>query len=103
MTRDDLFNINVGIVSNLCKFVAKYCPNAIVNMVCKPVNSTMPIASKVFKKAGTYDPKKLFGVTTLDAVRANTLYATKAGLPVAEVNVPVVVGAHTDITILPCS
>ncbi|KNA07086.1 hypothetical protein SOVF_175150 [Spinacia oleracea] len=100
MTRDDLFNINAGIVSNLCKSVAKYCPNAIVNMISNPVNSTVPIASEIFKKAGTYDPKKLFGVTTLDVVRARTFYATKAGLPVAEVNVPVV-GGHAGITILP--
>lgn len=30
----------------------------------------MPIAAEVFRAAGTYDPKKLFGVTTLDVVRA---------------------------------
>lgn len=27
MTRDDLFNINAGIVKNLCTAIAKYCPN----------------------------------------------------------------------------
>lgn len=27
MTRDDLFNINAGIVKNLCQAIAKYCPN----------------------------------------------------------------------------
>jgi malate dehydrogenase len=32
----------------------------------------VPIAAEVFKKAGTYDPKRLLGVTTLDVVRANT-------------------------------
>lgn len=100
MTRDDLFNINAGIVQNLCTAVAKYCPNALVNMISNPVNSTVPIASEVFKKAGTYDPKRLFGVTTLDVVRAKTFYATKAGLPVEEVNVPVI-GGHAGITILP--
>ncbi|CAO2836217.1 unnamed protein product [Amaranthus hypochondriacus] len=100
MTRDDLFNINAGIVKNLCLAVAKYCPNALVNMISNPVNSTVPIASEVFKKAGTYDPKKLFGVTTLDVVRAKTFYGNKAGLPVEEVNVPVV-GGHAGITILP--
>ena len=31
----------------------------------------MPIASEVYKKAGVYDPKRIFGVTTLDIVRAN--------------------------------
>lgn len=55
---------------------------ALVNMISNPVNSTVPIASEVFKKAGTYDEKKLFGVTTLDVVRAKTFYAGKAGVPV---------------------
>lgn len=46
-------------------------------------NSTVPIAAEVFKKAWTYDEKKLFGVTTLDVVRAKTFYAGKAKVPVA--------------------
>ncbi|KAJ8755070.1 hypothetical protein K2173_016675 [Erythroxylum novogranatense] len=100
MTRDDLFNINAGIVKGLCEAISKYCPNALVNMISNPVNSTVPIASEVFKRAGTYDEKKLFGVTTLDVVRAKTFYAGKAKVPVAEVNVPVV-GGHAGITILP--
>ncbi|KAF5961113.1 hypothetical protein HYC85_002322 [Camellia sinensis] len=72
MTRDDLFNINAGIVKTLCEGIAKCCPNAIVNVISNPVNSTVPIAAEVFKKAGTYDPKRLLGVTMLDVVRANT-------------------------------
>ena len=27
MTRDDLFNINAGIVKTLCTAIAKYCPH----------------------------------------------------------------------------
>ncbi|KAL2472709.1 Malate dehydrogenase 2 [Forsythia ovata] len=100
MTRDDLFNINAGIVKSLCTAISKYCPNALVNMISNPVNSTVPIAAEIFKKAGTYDEKKLFGVTTLDVVRAKTFYAGKAKVNVAGVNVPVV-GGHAGITILP--
>ncbi|KAJ0971742.1 hypothetical protein J5N97_019701 [Dioscorea zingiberensis] len=100
MTRDDLFNINAGIVKSLSTAIAKYCPHALVNMISNPVNSTVPIAAEVFKKAGTYDEKKLFGVTTLDVIRAKTFYAGKAGLPVEDANVPVV-GGHAGITILP--
>ncbi|MQK22653.1 malate dehydrogenase, partial [Escherichia coli] len=90
MTRDDLFNINAGIVKSLCTAIAKYCPHALVNMISNPVNSTVPIAAEIFKKAGTYAEKRLFGVTTLDVVRGKTFYAGKAKVPVAEVNVPVV-------------
>lgn len=100
MTRDDLFTINAGIVKNLCVAIAKYCPNALINMISNPVNSTVPIAAEVFKNAGTYDPKRLFGVTTLDVLRAKTFYASHAGVAPEGVNVPVV-GGHAGITILP--
>ncbi|KAG6496624.1 malate dehydrogenase, glyoxysomal-like isoform X1 [Zingiber officinale] len=100
MTRDDLFKINAGIVRTLCEGVAKCCPNAIVNLISNPVNSTVPIAAEVFKKAGTYDPKRLLGVTTLDVVRANTFVAEVLGIDPREVDVPVI-GGHSGITILP--
>jgi len=100
MTRDDLFKINAGIVKSLIEGVAKHCPGAVINMISNPVNSTVPIAAEVLKKAGVYDPKKLFGVTTLDVVRAKTFYAEKKGLETAKVDVPVV-GGHAGITILP--
>ena len=70
MTRDDLFKINAGIVAGLTDAVATHCPKAMINMISNPVNSTVPIAAEVLKKRGAYDPKKLFGVTTLDVVRA---------------------------------
>ena len=38
MTRDDLFNINAGIVKNLITAVAKHCPN-----VCPPLASSIYI------------------------------------------------------------
>ena len=100
MTRDDLFGINAGIVAGLIEGVAKNCPEALVTMISNPVNSTVPIAAEVLKKHGVYNPKKLFGVTTLDVVRAKTFYAEKNGLDVNTVDVPVV-GGHAGITILP--
>ena len=100
MTRDDLFNINAGIVMKLTEAVAKYCPEAIINMISNPVNSTVPIAAETLKKHGVYDPAKLFGVTTLDVVRARTFYAEKNGLDVSATNVPVI-GGHAGVTILP--
>ena len=69
-------------------------------MISNPVNSTVPIAAETLKAMGVYDPKRLFGVTTLDVVRAHTFYAEKKGLDVSKVHVPVV-GGHAGITILP--
>ncbi|KAH9301087.1 hypothetical protein KI387_012670, partial [Taxus chinensis] len=100
MTRDDLFKINAGIVRTLCEGVAKFCPNAVVNIISNPVNSTVPIAAEVLKIAGVYNPKRLIGVTTLDVVRANTFVAEVVGVDPKEVDVPVI-GGHAGITILP--
>ena len=72
MTRDDLFNTNASIVANLAKAAATACPDAMICIIANPVNSTVPIASEIFKKAGVLNPAKIFGVTTLDVVRANT-------------------------------
>ncbi|RWR92197.1 malate dehydrogenase 1, mitochondrial-like protein [Cinnamomum micranthum f. kanehirae] len=69
-------------------------------MISNPVNSTVPIVAEIFKKAGIYDEKKLFGVTILDVVCAKTFYAGKAKVLVSGVNMPVV-GGHAGITILP--
>ena len=84
MTRDDLFNINAGIVKTLCEAIAKCCPKAIVNVLSNPVNSTVLITAEVFKRVGTYDPKRLLGVTMLDVVRANTFVVCATVLEISQ-------------------
>ncbi|XP_055813794.1 malate dehydrogenase, chloroplastic-like [Solanum dulcamara] len=100
MTRDDLFNVNANIVKGLVEAVAVNCPDAFILIISNPVNSTVPIAAEVLKQNGVYDPKKLFGVTTLDVVRANTFVAQKKNLRLIDVDIPVI-GGHAGITILP--
>ncbi|KAG0470132.1 hypothetical protein HPP92_016227 [Vanilla planifolia] len=100
MTREDLFNINASIVKTLVEAVANNCPDAFIHIVSNPVNSTVPIAAEVLKQKGVYDPKKLFGVTTLDVVRANTFVSRKKNLRLVDVDFPVI-GGHSGITILP--
>lgn len=100
MTRDDLFNTNASIVATLAGAAAKVCPDAMIAIISNPVNSTVPIVAEVLKKAGVYDPKRLFGVTTLDITRANTFVAENQGFDVNKTNVTVV-GGHAGTTILP--
>ncbi|GAA5883971.1 hypothetical protein JCM6882_002088 [Rhodosporidiobolus microsporus] len=100
MTRDDLFNANASIVRDLAEACAKVCPKARIGVIANPVNSTVPIVAEVFKKAGVYDPKRLFGVTTLDIVRASAFLSGIAGTKPAETDVPVV-GGHSGPTIVP--
>eukprot|EP00604_Paraphysomonas_vestita_P001804 CAMPEP_0174821290 /NCGR_PEP_ID=MMETSP1107-20130205/6177_1 /TAXON_ID=36770 /ORGANISM="Paraphysomonas vestita, Strain GFlagA" /LENGTH=228 /DNA_ID=CAMNT_0016038149 /DNA_START=355 /DNA_END=1041 /DNA_ORIENTATION=+ len=100
MTRDDLFNTNASIVQGVAAACAKACPNAMFLIISNPVNSTVPIFAETLKKAGVYNKKRLFGVTTLDIVRANTFVAENQGFDVNTTNVPVV-GGHAGTTILP--
>ncbi|KAH6653891.1 malate dehydrogenase [Truncatella angustata] len=101
MTRDDLFNINAGIVKGLIEIAAEVAPKAFILVISNPVNSTVPIAAEVLKAKGVFDPKKLFGVTTLDIVRAETFVAEIGGQKAGhELTVPVV-GGHSGKTIVP--
>merc|ERR1711970_1397746 len=100
MTRDDLFNTNASIVATIAAAAAKVCPEAMLAIISNPVNSTVPIAAEVYKKAGVFNPKKIFGVTTLDVVRSNAFIGEKKGVDPADVNCPVV-GGHAGVTIMP--
>ena len=100
MTRDDLFNINAGIVKTLIQGVASYCPDAWIAIISNPVNSTVPIAAEVLKASGVLNPRRLFGVTTLDVVRANAFVGQILGINPSDVSVPVI-GGHAGKTILP--
>ncbi|WP_462157281.1 malate dehydrogenase [Pseudoalteromonas sp. GB56] len=100
MDRADLFNVNASIVQALAEGIVKNCPKAMVGVITNPVNGTVPIVAEVFKKAGTYDPARVFGVTTLDVIRAETFVAELKGLDVSAVKVPVI-GGHSGTTILP--
>ena len=85
------------------------------------MNSTVPIAAEVFKQAGVYDARRLFGaqlvrlatdmhshrcparvtgVTHLDVMRARAFVAEAMGVPPDGVDVPVI-GGHAGETILP--
>ncbi|KDM92530.1 malate dehydrogenase [Photobacterium galatheae] len=100
MDRADLFNVNAGIVKSLAEKIAVVCPQACVGIITNPVNTTVAIAADVLKKAGVYDERKLFGVTTLDIIRSETFVGELKGLNPREVSVPVI-GGHSGVTILP--
>merc|ERR1712176_210033 len=101
MTGADLFKINAGIVQGLIQGCAENCPDAYILVISNPVNSTVPIAAEVLKKAGKFNPKKLFGVTTLDVVRAETFIGEITGERDPSKTVIPVIGGHSGETIVP--
>jgi len=100
MTRDDLFNTNAGVVRDIAAAIARNCPKALVGIITNPVNSCVPIASEVLKKAGCYDQNRIFGVSTLDIVRACAFIGEAAGHNPLDVSIPVI-GGHSGVTIIP--
>jgi len=99
MTRQDLFNTNATIVAKLAEACAEVCPDAMLGIISNPVNSTVPIAAEIYKKAGK-NPDKIFGVTTLDIVRSNAFIGELKGLDPQNVDCPVI-GGHAGDTIMP--
>jgi len=100
MTRQDLFNTNATIVMNLATACAKVCPKALVGVIANPVNSTVPIVAEVYKKAGVYDKNRLFGITTLDVVRAAKFVGEAKKQSPTKMDITVI-GGHSGITIIP--
>lgn len=110
--------INAGIVRDLATEIAETSPKAFILVISNPVNSTVPIVAEVLRQRGVFDPKRyytipshelsthklfrLFGVTTLDVVRASTFVAEKLGNPslAPHIQVPVI-GGHSGVTVSP--
>lgn len=60
----------------------------------------MPIVASVLEKAGVFDPRRVFGVTTLDVVRSAKFVSEVTGASPAETPITVV-GGHSGVTIVP--
>jgi len=97
--RKDLMNINGNIAKSIVEACAKYCPDAIIGLIVNPVNSVVPAMAQLYEKKGL-DPLKIVGVTTLDVVRANKFIYEATGVPVENINIPVI-GGHAGKSILP--
>lgn len=100
MTRDDLFNTNASIVQTLAEACAEHCPKAHILIISNPVNSTVPIFAEVYKSKGVFDEKRLFGVTSLDVVRASRFVGEIKDADPKDINITVV-GGHSGPTIVP--
>ncbi|MBK6879725.1 MAG: malate dehydrogenase [Elusimicrobia bacterium] len=92
MSRDDLLNINAGIVKNVSEQIAKTSPKAIVIVVSNPLDAMAHVALRV-----TGFPKeRVIGMAgVLDSARLATFLAEAAQVSVEDVQ-PMVLGGHGD-------
>ncbi|KAG8306939.1 malate dehydrogenase, mitochondrial-like [Homalodisca vitripennis] len=100
VTREDLFDLNAPVIKEITEGIAEAAPKAIIAVITNPINSLIPIAAEVLKKAGVFDPKKLIGITTLAVLRARTFIGRAKCIDPMYINIPVV-GGHTGTTIVP--
>ncbi|XP_076679580.1 malate dehydrogenase, mitochondrial [Andrena cerasifolii] len=90
---DEILKRNADTLSDLLPTIIKYCPGAMVAVVMSPINSLIPLAVEMYKKAGVHEYNRLFGVISLECVRANSFFAEMVGIEPECVTVPVIGGS----------
>ncbi|CAF4855178.1 unnamed protein product [Pieris macdunnoughi] len=100
LTESEWFNKNANFIKMISEKVSKQSPLPFFGIVTEPLNTLVPMASEIMRNHGDYNPKKLFGITTVDALRAQTIYAAENNLNPIDCVVPVICG-HSNKTIVP--
>lgn len=96
-SREELININAGIVRDICGNVKKYAPNAILIVVSNPLDAMVFVAKQV---TGFPRERVIGSAGVLDSARFRTYLAMAAGVSVEDVQA-IVLGAHTDKDMVP--
>ncbi|KAL9911223.1 uncharacterized protein ACN427_005521 [Glossina fuscipes fuscipes] len=99
-SRDSLFEKNVGIVGEIVMEAAEVCPDAMFVIITNPVNSFVPLTAEILKSKNVYDPKRLFGMSFLDSVRASVFVGDALMRNPQKTKIPVI-GGHSRSTIVP--
>src|SRR5437764_1658321 len=92
MSRDDLININTGIVKNVAENVAKHSPQAVLIVVSNPLDAMVYVA---WKSSG-FPTKRIVGQAgVLDTARYRSFLAAEIGCSVEDVHA-LLLGGHGD-------
>jgi malate dehydrogenase len=92
MSRDDLLATNARIVRDVSRQVVEYSPNAIVIVVCNPLDAMVHVAAKVTG----FPMQRVMGMAgALDSARFRYFLAAELGVSVADVQC-VLMGGHGD-------
>ncbi|MEW9824769.1 MAG: malate dehydrogenase [Candidatus Symbiodolus clandestinus] len=101
MQRKDLFTANAAIIDSLIQKIVLVAPEACLGIITNPLNSLVPLAATLLAKAGVYNWRKLFGITTLDQIRAAAFIAEFIDTEPQAILPPPVIGGHSAETLLP--
>ncbi|CAD6575594.1 MAG: hypothetical protein ASARMPREDX12_007388 [Alectoria sarmentosa] len=100
-SRDSSFQQSALVMRELVREYAGVCAEAIMLVVTNPVNAIVPFIAELLKRYGVFDARRLFRVTTLDVVRAETFLGDEEGWRGGEDRVFHVVGGRSPPTIVP--
>ena len=92
MSRDDLLEINIKIITDVANNVKKYAPNAFVIVVSNPLDA---IVYSFYKVSGFAKNKVVGMAGALDSARFRTFIAMETGYSVQDVSC-MVLGGHGD-------
>jgi len=92
MSRDDLVQVNAGIVKNVSENVKQYSPNAIVIVVSNPLDAMVYVA---WKTTGFPAARVMGQAGALDVARYKTFLAWELGVSVEDVQ-GLLLGGHGD-------
>ena len=92
MSRDDLLEINLEIISNVAKNIKSYAPNAFVIVISNPLDAMV----YAFHKISQFPKNQVVGMAgALDSARFRTFIAMETGFSVQDVSC-MVLGGHGD-------
>ena len=98
MSRDDLINVNVGIVKDVTAQVAKHSPNAVLIVVSNPLDAMVYTAWK----ASGFPTNRILGQAgALDVARFRTFLAMELGCSVEDIQALLLGGHGDDMVPLP--
>lgn len=92
MNREDLLEINLGIIKDVAENVKKHAPNAFVIVISNPLDAMV----YAFYKSSGFPKNQVVGMAgALDSARFRTFIAMETGLSVQDVSC-MVLGGHGD-------